>query len=1058
MGRPLSLYALICRLKPATAVLLLTFYLLLLTPTHHLPLRGGGNLDTAFAQEPSTPLDLGIQLLNEGKLDEALKAFENALTLDPGNPLPHYYAGVAYHRKRQPVPAMSSLNRALSLRPGMPEVILEIGSIMEGLGLFDKAREAYRSVAGGKENAELAGEAEVRLRRLALMEHSRAAGRLFQEKRWEEALKELALVLTMTPEDAEAHFASGIAYQRLGQFSKAVESFKKVTEINPAHINALMQLAGIFYLMGDYEQAIDIFGKVVSLDSDSPQASEAGERIKEAQKRIETRHRFEAAADLIRKEQWSEAIQETRAVLAAEPSNPIALFNLGLIHYHLKDNDAAIEALKQAIAADPKLQKAYFQLGVIYDDLGRFSDALDVYGQVLTISEKGSEAEKARARIDIIKPLFEVEERAGAAKELLTKEDTAGAIKEMEALVALKLDDPRLHLSLAVLYIKGGRVKDAAFTLERAATLAPKDPEIRFLLGQIYDGLREYEKSIDAYRAAVTLEKEATRADEARKRLRAVTLRFHFDQGKKLISAGDYESALREMLAILEITPDDPVALFNTGVLYERLNRSNEAESILRKSVSIAPDYVQAYFQLGFVLEKLRKFPEAREAFEKVIEIQKEGREASAARLRLEQIKEIADLSDRLKKSFERMEKEDWEGARKEIGEVLILYPKNYIGYYYLGTILQHLDIIDESRIAFKKTIEINPGFTRAYISLANLYISEYEYEEARKTYKEVIAIAEGSPDAEVAETRLKQIRDLRGSLSMTHSFNSNIAFRAKAQSTVQSSYGLGLNYTILRPKDGSLFAGLSANQSIYYDTQLEGNSYTLQMSGVQRFPQDRSISGSVSDSRSFFEGRLTYVNKALSVVASTEPRYIPTSASLSYNGSLGRSPVNKTSNSEQHNLTLAVSQKLSVRDNVSGSYSFSVYKNLDTIASNYANRTNALSISYSRPIVAHLGLSLGYSISLVNYSNPDSTTLFQRFRRNVNQSYTGGLNLSFTEYINFSLNYNFSYVISRTNLDPLTFEEQQKLEDLLASPIPTVGGGGGYYQHSVGISISTPF
>src|SRR3990172_5800637 len=146
-------------------------HLLNRTPTHHLPLRGGGNLDTAFAQEPSTPLDLGIQLLNEGKLDEALKAFENALTLDPGNPLPHYYAGVAYHRKRQPVPAMSSLNRALSLRPGMPEVILEIGSIMEGLGLFDKAREAYRSVAGGKENAELAGEAGERLRRLALMEH-----------------------------------------------------------------------------------------------------------------------------------------------------------------------------------------------------------------------------------------------------------------------------------------------------------------------------------------------------------------------------------------------------------------------------------------------------------------------------------------------------------------------------------------------------------------------------------------------------------------------------------------------------------------------------------------------------------------------------------------------------------------------------------------------------------------------------------------------------------------------------------------------------------------------
>src|SRR3990170_4140974 len=204
MRRSLSLYAryiLISRLKPPTIFLLLISNLLLITPTlHH---TGVGNLDTAFAQEPSTPLDLGIQLLNEGRFDEALKAFEKAMTLDPGNPLPHYYAGVAYHRNRQPVPAMNSLNRALSLRPGMPEVILEIGSIMEGLGLFDKAREAYRSVAGGKENAELAKEAGERLRRLEVTEHSRAAGRLLQEKQWEEALKELEWVLSLTPEDAE---------------------------------------------------------------------------------------------------------------------------------------------------------------------------------------------------------------------------------------------------------------------------------------------------------------------------------------------------------------------------------------------------------------------------------------------------------------------------------------------------------------------------------------------------------------------------------------------------------------------------------------------------------------------------------------------------------------------------------------------------------------------------------------------------------------------------------------------------------------------------------------
>lgn len=1042
----------------ARPVTLLTLFLILLPNLICFTIAGRPALPAAFAQEPASPLDEGIKLLDEGRFDEALKAFEKAVALEPRNPMPHYYAGVAYHRSRQPIPAINSLNRALRLRPGMPEAIFEIGIILEELGRFERAMEAFRTVAAGKENLKLAEEAGEQLRRLAIGEHSRAAARFFQEKRWEEALKELGELLSLTPQDADAHYASGIAYQHLGQFSKAIDSFKKVSEINPANAMAVMQQAGIYELLGNYDDAIGLFRKVILMEPDSPLAREAGDRVADDLKKIETRRRFEAAADLIRKEQWQEALLETRAVLSAEPANPLALFNLGLIQYHLKEPDAAIEALKQATGADPRLSKAYYQLGVVYDDLGRFSDALNAYGQVLAISEKGEEAEKAKARLDIIKPILEVEERAGAARELITKEDVAGAIREMEALIALKRDDPRLHLSLAVLYIKGGRVRDAAFTLEKGVTLAPKDPEFRFMLGQVYDGLGEYEKSIEAYRSAVTLEKEATRADEARKRLRAVTLRFHFNQAKRLLNSGDYEAALREMQAVLDITPDDPVALFNTGVLYERLNRSKESEASLMKAISLSADYVQAYLLLGIVQERLRKFDEARAAFDKVLEIQKEGREATAARMRLEQIKEVEDLSGRLQKSFEHMEKKDWEGARREIEGVLALYPGNYIGYYYMGIILENLDIPDEARAALRKAIEINPRFSKSYIALGDLYVREQEYEEARNIYKEVIAVAEGSPDAENAEERLKQLRDLRGSVSMTHSFNSNIAFRAKAQSTVQSNYGLGLTYILFRPKDGSIYTGLSASQSVYYDTQLEGNSYALQMSGVQKFPQDRMLTGSVSSSKSFFEGRLTYESSELSLVASMEPRHIPTTAALSYTGSRGRSPVNKTSDSEQHNLTLSVSQKLSVRDNLSGSYSFSVYKNLDAIASNYANRTNTLSVGYSRPVVTHLGLSLGYSISFVDYSNPDSTTLFTRFRRNVNQSFSGGLNLSFTEYINFSMSYNFAYVISHTNLEPLTSEEQQELEDILASPIPTVGGGGGYYQHNIGISISVPF
>ncbi|MBI5407208.1 MAG: tetratricopeptide repeat protein [Nitrospirae bacterium] len=999
-----------------------------------------------------------MQLLNEKRLDDALKAFEEAMVQEPQNPLPPYYAGLAYQMKGDLRNALTLLNRALNIESGMPLALLRIGIILEEMGRLEMAADAYRALVAREEEIPQVLEARERLKRITATLHHRKAGRLFQERRYEESLKELEAVTSLTPENAEAHYATGMTYQRLGRLREAIAAYKKATEIDPGNINAHMQLAMTYETVAAYDDAIASYRKVISLAPGLPQAKEAEERIKENEKRMETRGHFEAAADFIRKEQWSEALVETKAILSIEPKNPSALFNLGLIHHNLKEEDAAIEALNQAVEADPKLQKGYYQIAVIYDDRGQFEEAIKTYEQVVAINDKGEEADKARKRIEILRGLVETEEKVLGAKEFLKKNDIAGAIREVEGLISLKKEDPNLFLTLAILYQKAGRPLDAAPVMEKAVILSPKDPKLRYYLARLYEGLQESKKAIEVYKALASLEKETPMGKEAQAKVETLSLKLHFEQAKESLLAGDYEASLQEMKAILEISPDAPVALFNSAVLYDRLNRTDEAEAFLRKTIALAPGYVQAHLQLGLVLEKLRRFKEAREVYERVIGMQGEGKESDIARSRLLSLKEYEDLTMHIQEGINFMEKGEWERARREIESIIAANPGNYIGYYYMGIILDHTDIVDEAKAAYKKAIEINPKFTQAYIRLGDLLSRKIELEEARKYYQIVIDIGKDTPDAEVAAERLKSFKAWGGSLAVTHGFNSNIAFRAKAQSAANSSYALSMSYLLLRRKDWNLVAGLSASESIYYKTQLQGNGYTLQMNGVRQFPQDRSISGSASYSKSFFEGKPTFVNSKISGVASTEPRSIPTSASLSYNASWGRSYVNKVSNAEQHNLTLSLSQKLSVRDSVSGSYSFSVYKNLDVIGSNYANRTNALSVGYSRPLVPHLGLSLGYSISLVNYSNPDSTSLFQRFRRNVNQSYSGGLSLSFTERVTLSLNYNFAYAFSRTNLPPLSAEEQQKLEDLLASPIPTVGGGGGYYQHNMGISLSTTF
>lgn len=1014
--------------------------------------------DLALAEEPpappSTPIERGIQLLNEERLDEALKAFEEAAAEAPEDPLPHYYKGVIYHRKRQPVPALTALNKALSLRPGMEEAILEIGIIFEEVGRFDRAREAYQAVARGREGSPFVKEARERLRKLEVAEHYRKGGRLFQEKRYGEALKELEIVLSLNPQDADARFAAGLAYQRLGRLNEAIETFKKVIEIDPGRIDAYFQIAVTYDAQAAYEEAIEAYKKVISLAPDSPQAKEAKERLPEGERRLKTRRHFEAAAELIRKEQWPEALKETQAILAIEPKNPNALFNLGLIHHQLHEDDQAIEALKKALEIDPDFQKAHYQLGVIYDDQWKFREAVPFYERVMAIDARTSEAEKAGERLDILKSILEGEEKVQVAKELMEREDFTGAIREIEGLIAVKPDDPNLYFTLATLYVRIGRPKEAASSLEKAVSLNPKEIEMVFLLGKIYEGLREYGKAAEAYNTAVSRAKGTPREEEARSRAREMSKKLHFSQGKRFLETGDFESSLREIEAVLEIDPEDPVALFNIGVVYDRLNRPAEGEAPLRKAVSLAPDYVAAYLQLGLVLQRLRRFGEAREALEKVIEIQGEGREARIARARIEQLKEFEILTGHIEKGIKLMEERRWEEARKEIDAVISVSPNNYIGYFYLSIILDRLGITDEAKVAIKKAIEINPRFAQGYLHLGDILLKEGDFEEARKAYNEVVALGEDIPEAEMAMTRLRGLRPLQGTFTLTQGYNSNIAFGAEERSSIQSGYDLSLNYLFLRRKSWNLSVRLALNEDIYYQTQLEGNGYTLSLNGTRRFSGDRVVSGGLSYNKSYFEGDPASVTIQFTGDARTEPRSIPTEASLRYVATRSESFRSKANDMERHQIAASLSQKFSLRDTVTASYTFGVQKNLHILGHNYANRTHTLSLSYNRPLLADLAGNLGYSASLVQYSNPDSTTLFQRFRRNINQVLKGGLSLRLSEKVNLSFNY--SYTVSRTNLPRPTAEELQRLEDLLASPIPNVGGG--YRQHAVNLSISTTF
>jgi Flp pilus assembly protein TadD len=65
---------------------------------------------------------------------------------------------------------------------------------------------------------------------------------------------------------AEKHFKQGFGYQDQGKLDKAVEEYKKATQLNPNHLKAHMNLGAVYMRQENYDQAIEEFSTVVKLN------------------------------------------------------------------------------------------------------------------------------------------------------------------------------------------------------------------------------------------------------------------------------------------------------------------------------------------------------------------------------------------------------------------------------------------------------------------------------------------------------------------------------------------------------------------------------------------------------------------------------------------------------------------------------------------------------------------------------------------------------------------------------------------------------------------------
>ena len=184
------------------------------------------------------------------------------------------------------------------------------------------------------------------------------------------------------------------------------------------------------------------------------------------------------------------------------------------------------------------------------------------------------------------------------------------------------------------------------------------------------------------------------------------------------------EAAVEFLGKAIEIDPQFVVAQFDLGVVHQSLGNRWKAAAQFRASTQLDPTYAEPYKALGdlFLTAPRRLFDQAIEAYTKALEIRPFYADAHVG------------LGDA------KAAKGEVDGAVAAYQRALSFNPVNAKVHVSLGKLYySEKGIYYESVQAYKKAIDLDPGYLDARMGLAEVYEDKGLYQEAIGEYKKVV-------------------------------------------------------------------------------------------------------------------------------------------------------------------------------------------------------------------------------------------------------------------------------------------------------------------------------
>lgn len=375
------------------------------------------------------------------------------------------------------------------------------------------------------------------------------AGLRFQDKKFDDAIADLRLVLRKQAENERALLLLGQAYAQKSDLTLAKDTYRRLLEVNPKSADGLHQLAVLHAMGREFPEAEELLRRQIELKADDALASGRLIEVLMAQQKTE------------------QAEAEARRLATVSGQTGVGDFSLGRVLAQKKDYSGAAEAFRKSAAA-------------------RKNDPLPLEGLVRSLVAAG----KPNDAIAVLN-----EQLGNADNELFAKfllggiyggqGDQGKAVSYLEEVVAKKPDSVVAWQSLAGVYRNDRDARIKVF--ERALKANPDSIELTMLLGTELELAELREEAIKLYEQLL---KVNPKAEPAINNLAALLLDYRTDKAS-MVRALELAKTLQAV--------ENPAVQDTLGWAHYRNGQYPEAVGVLERVVAKAAQFPIFHYHLG---------------------------------------------------------------------------------------------------------------------------------------------------------------------------------------------------------------------------------------------------------------------------------------------------------------------------------------------------------------------------------------------------------------------------------------------------------------------------